>query len=208
MDVFGDVLYNLYGSTEVAWATIATPADLRGRPGHGRAGPRSGTVVKLLDEQGREVPQGQTGRIFVGNEMVFEGYTGGGGKEIVDGLHEHGRRGAPGRRRAPVRGRARRRNDRQRRGERRSRARWRTCSPTTSTWRRSRWSASRTTSSASACVPFVVARPGRELSESDVQAHVRANLARFKVPREVVFLERLPRNATGKVVKRELQDDG
>ena len=49
-----------------------------------------GTVVKLLDEQGREVPRGQTGRIFVGNEMVFEGYTGGGGKEIVDGLMSTG----------------------------------------------------------------------------------------------------------------------
>ena len=41
-----------------------------------------------------------------------------------------------------------------------------------------------------------------------MQAHVRANLARFKVPREVVFLEQLPRNATGKVLKRDLQDGG
>ena len=54
MDTFGDVLYNLYGSTEVAWATIATPADLRAAPGTaGR--PPLGTVVKLLDEQGAEV---------------------------------------------------------------------------------------------------------------------------------------------------------
>ena len=41
-----------------------------------------------------------------------------------------------------------------------------------------------------------------------MQAHVRANLARFKVPREVIFLEQLPRNATGKVLKRELQSSG
>ncbi len=89
MDVFGDVLYNLYGSTEVAWATIATPADLRAAPGTaGR--PPMGTVVKLLDEQGREVPRGQTGRIFVGNEMVFEGYTGGGSKEVIAGLMSTG----------------------------------------------------------------------------------------------------------------------
>jgi acyl-CoA synthetase (AMP-forming)/AMP-acid ligase II len=89
MDVFGDVLYNLYGSTEVAWASIATPADLRAAPG--TAGkPPMGTVVKLLDEQGREVPRGENGRIFVANEMVFEGYTGGGGKEIVSGLMSTG----------------------------------------------------------------------------------------------------------------------
>ena len=50
---------------------------------------------------------------------------------------------------------------------------------------------------------FVV-RSG-ELSEEDVKDYVKANLARFKVPREVVFLEELPRNATGKVLKRELK---
>ena len=61
MDAFGEVLYNLYGSTEVAWATIATPEDLRAAPGTaGR--PPLGTVVKLLDEEGREVAPGQTGQ--------------------------------------------------------------------------------------------------------------------------------------------------
>jgi len=89
MDVFGDVLYNLYGSTEVAWATIATPADLRAAPGTaGR--PPLGTVVKLLDADGREVKDGASGRIFVANELMFEGYTGGGGKEIIDGLMSTG----------------------------------------------------------------------------------------------------------------------
>ena len=89
MDTFGDVLYNLYGSTEVAWATIATPQDLRAAPGTaGR--PPLGTVVKLLDDEGREVAAGERGRIFVANEMVFEGYTGGGGKEIVRGLMSTG----------------------------------------------------------------------------------------------------------------------
>ncbi len=89
MDTFGDVLYNLYGSTEVAWATIATPADLRAAPG--TAGkPPLGTVVKLLDEQGREVPKGRTGASSSANEMVFEGYTGGGGKEIIAGLMSTG----------------------------------------------------------------------------------------------------------------------
>jgi fatty-acyl-CoA synthase len=54
---------------------------------------------------------------------------------------------------------------------------------------------------------FVVARNGTVLTEEDIKSYVKQNLARFKVPREVVFLQELPRNATGKVLKRELQAD-
>ena len=90
MDQFGDNLYNLYGSTEVAWATIATPADLRAAPGTAGLPPR-GTVVKIVDHEGKgEVPTGETGRVFVGNEMAFEGYTGGGGKDVYEGLLSSG----------------------------------------------------------------------------------------------------------------------
>jgi len=89
MGEFGDILYNLYGSTEVAWATIATPADLRAAPGTAGKAPR-GTVVKIYDEAGRDLPTGQTGRIFVGNEMLFEGYTGGGNKDMLGGLMSSG----------------------------------------------------------------------------------------------------------------------
>src|SRR5581483_3485384 len=85
LDVFGEKIYNLYGSTEVAWATIATPKDLREAPGTTGKPPR-GTVVKLFDDDGREVREGDRGRIFVGNEMLFEGYTGGGSKDMIDGL--------------------------------------------------------------------------------------------------------------------------
>ncbi|HTY96763.1 MAG TPA: AMP-binding protein, partial [Solirubrobacteraceae bacterium] len=204
MDVFGDVLYNLYGSTEVAWATIATPADLRAAPGTAGT-PPIGTAVKLLDENGREVPRGQTGRIFVGNEMVFEGYTGGGGKEVISGLMstgDVGRLDAAGR--LFVEGR----DDEK------------IVSGGENVFPREVEDLladhEQVEEVAVIGVPddefgqrllaFVVARPGRELSESDVQAHVRANLARFKVPREVIFLEQLPRNATGKVLKRELQN--
>ena len=85
MDQFGDNLYNIYGSTEVAYATIANPADLREAPG--TAGkPPFATVVKIFDDHGKELPQGEAGRIFVGNSMLFEGYTGGGSKDMVDGL--------------------------------------------------------------------------------------------------------------------------
>jgi fatty-acyl-CoA synthase len=54
MDLFGENLYNLYGSTEVAWATIATPKDLREAPGTAGKPPR-GTVVKLYDDDGTPV---------------------------------------------------------------------------------------------------------------------------------------------------------
>ena len=77
MDEFGDVAYNLYGSTEVSWATIATPEDLRAAPGTAGRIPR-GTYLKIFDEHGSEMPTGETGRIFVANDMLFDGYTGGG----------------------------------------------------------------------------------------------------------------------------------
>lgn len=86
MDTFGDVLYNLYGSTEVAWATIATPAELRAAPGTAGTPPR-GTKLRLFDAEDREQSgPGKTGRIFVTNEMVMDGYTSGDGKTELDGL--------------------------------------------------------------------------------------------------------------------------
>ena len=75
-------LYNLYGSTEVAWATIATPEDLRAAPGTAGRPPR-GTIVQALRRgRQRRSRRATTGRIFVGNELPFEGYTGGGGKDV------------------------------------------------------------------------------------------------------------------------------
>src|SRR5262249_46390633 len=77
MSEFGPNLYNLYGSTEVGYATVATPEDLWAAPGTaGR--PPAGTVVKVLDEHGAEVPSGHTGAIYVQSELLFDGYTGGG----------------------------------------------------------------------------------------------------------------------------------
>src|SRR5688500_19667306 len=58
---------------------------MRAAPGTAGRPPR-GTVVKLYDERGVEAKTGETGRIFVGNEMLFEGYTGGGSKDVIDGL--------------------------------------------------------------------------------------------------------------------------
>ena len=117
MDRFGDNVYNLYGSTEVAYATVATPEDLRAAPGTAGRPPR-GTTVRLFDENGQEVPQGEVGRIFVGNEMSFEGYTGGGGKEVDRRPALQRRRRPHRRRRPPLHRRPRRRDDRLRRRER------------------------------------------------------------------------------------------
>ncbi len=203
MDEFGDVLYNLYGSTEVAWATIATPADLRAAPGTaGR--PPMGTVVKLLDADGREVPNGLSGRIFVANEMTFEGYTGGGSKEVIAGLMSTGDVGhfdSAGR--LFVDGR----DDEM------------IVSGGENVFPREVEDLladhEAIEEAAVVGVPdeqfgqrlkaFVVLRDGAELNEADVQQYVKENLARYKAPREVIFLEQLPRNATGKVLKRELQ---
>ena len=86
MDEFGDNLYNLYGSTEVAWATIATPADMRAAPGTAGQAAARHRAQALRRARAWRCRAGETGRIFVGNEMLFEGYTGGGSKDVIDGL--------------------------------------------------------------------------------------------------------------------------
>jgi acyl-CoA synthetase (AMP-forming)/AMP-acid ligase II len=191
MDRFGDNVYNIYGTTEVAWATIATPDELRSAPGTAGRPPR-GTVVEVVED----------GQIFVGNALAFEGYTGGGGKAVRQGLLSTGDVGhfdAEGRlfidgredemivsggenvfprevedllsdhpdiREAAVLG-----VDDEDFGQR--------------------------------LKAFVVADDAR-VSEDDLKRYVKSNLAGYKVPREVAFMDELPRNATGKVLKRQL----
>jgi len=204
MDEFGDNLYNLYGSTEVAWATIATPDDMREAPGTAGRVPR-GTMVKLVDEGGREVPEGETGRIFVGNEMSFEGYTGGEDKERLEDLLSSGDVGhfdAEGR--LFIDGR----DDEM------------IVSGGENVFPREVEDllADHEAVAEAAAIgvddeqfgqrlrAFVVTKPGAEVSEDELKDHVKRNLARYKVPREVVFMDEIPRNATGKVLKRELAE--
>jgi fatty-acyl-CoA synthase len=202
-ELLGEVVYNLYGSTEVAVATLATPADVREAPTSvGR--PALGSTVKLFDERGREVAPGERGRIFVGTTTPFEGYTGGGRKETIDGLlatgdvghfDEHGRLYIDGRDDDMI------------------------VSGGENVFPgevEELLLGHPAIADASAIGVedeefgqrlrvFVVPREGHELSEEEVKRFVRENLARFKVPREVVFLQELPRNPTGKVLKRELR---
>jgi acyl-CoA synthetase (AMP-forming)/AMP-acid ligase II len=204
MDEFGDNLYNLYGSTEVAWATIATPEDMRAAPGTAGRPPR-GTVIRIVDENGKDVPKGETGRIFIGNQLAFEGYTGGGDKEHLGDLlssgdvghfDEDGRLFIDGRDdemivsggenvfprevedlladHEGVADVAAIGVDDEQFGQR--------------------------------LRAFVVKADGADVSEDELKDHVKANLARYKVPREIVFVDELPRNATGKVLKRELAE--
>jgi acyl-CoA synthetase (AMP-forming)/AMP-acid ligase II len=203
MDEFGDVLYNLYGSTEVAWATIATPADLRDAPGTAGAPPR-GTILRIYDDDGKEVGEGETGRIFVGNEMLFEGYTGGGSKDVIDGLMSTGDVGHLDERgRLFVSGR----DDEM------------IVSGGENVFPREVEDAiARMQGVSDVAVIGVsddewgqrlkafVVRNGASPSAKDVKAHVKSNLAGYKVPRDVEFLDELPRNATGKVLKKELAE--
>ncbi|HWO47059.1 MAG TPA: AMP-binding protein, partial [Solirubrobacterales bacterium] len=203
MDRFGDNVYNLYGSTEVAYATVATPEDLRAAPGTAGKPPR-GTKICLFDENGKEVPQGEVGRIFVGNEMAFEGYTGGGGKEIIDGLYSSGDVGhIDSEGRLFIDGR----DDEM------------IVSGGENVFPREVEDllADHDAVEEVAVIgveddefgqrlkAFVVVRTGLEVSAGDLTAHVKANLASYKSPREIEFLEELPRNATGKVLKRDLK---
>jgi len=204
MSAFGDVVYNLYGSTETGFGAVAGPADLRAAPGTvGRA--PFGTTLKILDDRGVPVRSGATGRIFLGSELVFEGYAGGGSKEMIDGLMSTGDVGhLDGDGRLFIDGRAddmivsggenvfpqevedviAQHDD--------------------------------VAEVAVVGVPddefgqrlkaFVVRRAGADPSVDELKAYVKAQVARYKVPREVVFLDELPRNAIGKVLRSRLRE--
>ncbi|WP_439939098.1 AMP-binding protein [Nocardia sp. N13] len=204
MDRFGDNLYNIYGSTEVAYASIATPEDLRADP-TSAGKPPYGTVVKILDEHGHELPQGETGRIFVGNGLLFEGYTHGGSKEVVDGLMSSGDVGffdPDGR--LHVAGR----DDDMivSGGENVFPQEVEDCLVAHDRVQEVAAIGVADDDYGQRLRAFVV-RAG-EVTADELRDHVKANLARFKVPREIVFLDELPRNATGKVLKRELAEHG
>jgi fatty-acyl-CoA synthase len=206
MDAFGDHLYSLYGSTEVAAVAIAGPADLRTAPD--TAGPIvPGVAVRLLDEEGGEVRPsiGRTGRIFVRSELLFEGYTGGGTKQVVDGFMStgdvgrfdaHGRLYVEGREDDMI------------------------VSGGENVFPQEVEDVILTLPSVRDAAVVGVADPdfGQRLravvvagepapTADDVRDHVRRNLARYKVPRDVVFRDELPRNATGKVLRRVLTDE-
>jgi fatty-acyl-CoA synthase len=204
MDQFGDTLYNIYGSTEVAYATIASPQDLREAPGTAGKPPWS-TIVKILDESGTELGQGKSGRIFVGNSLLFEGYTGGGHKDVVDGLmstgdvgrfDENGHLIVEGRDdEMIVSG-----------GENVFPKEVEDCLTRHDAVVEAAAIGVDDEDFGKRLKAYVVLNDPDAVDEDSLKAHVKQNLARYKVPREIVFLAELPRNATGKILKRELHE--
>jgi acyl-CoA synthetase (AMP-forming)/AMP-acid ligase II/uncharacterized protein YndB with AHSA1/START domain len=204
MDSFGDVLYNLYGSTEVSWATVADPADLRAArttAGH----PPLGTRIGILDTQGNSAPPGTDGRIFVGNDMLFDGYTDGGQLALRHTLMDTGDRGyldADGR--LFVAGR-----DDEMIVSGGENVFPRPVEEILVALPQVREAAVVGVSDieyGQRLAAYIVLRPGSRLDADSVRTYVHQRLARFAVPRDVVFVESLPRNATGKVLKRVLED--
>ncbi|MBF9131327.1 AMP-binding protein [Plantactinospora sp. S1510] len=210
MDRYGDVLYNLYGSTEVSWAAIATPAELRqapttaGRPPHG-------TRLAILDRDGDPTPTGQVGRILVGNELLFEGYTsgtggdgsgrdGGGGLGLLD-TGDLGHLDADGL--LYVDGRA---DDMiVSGGENVHPSEVENLLAELPQVREVAVIGVPDRTYGQRLAAYLVLLPGEALDPEAVREYVRRYRARFSVPRDVIFVPALPRNATGKVLTRELR---
>ncbi|HYB80868.1 MAG TPA: long-chain-fatty-acid--CoA ligase FadD2, partial [Mycobacterium sp.] len=200
----GPVVYNMYGSTEIAFATIAGPKDLERNAA--TVGPIvKGVKVKIFDDNGKELPQGEVGRIFVGNTFPFAGYTGGGNKQVINGLLSSGDVGyfdefgllyvsgrddemivSGGENVFPAE------------VEDLISGHPEVVEATAIGVEDKEWG--------HRLRAFVVRKEGADLDEDTIKHYVRDHLARYKVPREVIFLEELPRNPTGKILKRELRE--
>jgi fatty-acyl-CoA synthase len=204
MDEFGDVVFNLYGSTETGFAGLAGPQDLRATPGTvGRA--PYGVTVKILDDQRAEVPAGTTSHVFVGGGMLFKGYSGGGGKEMFEGLMNTGDLGhVDSEGRLFIDGRE---DDMIVSGGENVfplevadvLARHEAVADVAVFGVEDEKFGQRLRA-------YVVSAEGSDPSEDDLKDHVKANLERYKVPRDVVFVDAIPRNPTGKILRRELPD--
>lgn len=203
MDRFGECLYNLYGSTEVSWVSIAGPEDLRDAPGTAGRAP-AGTTLVILDENDEPAAPGVEGRVFVGNDLPFEGYTGGEtGLEERDGLLGTGDVGhLDDQGRLFLTGRA---DDMIVSGGENVHP-----GPVEEL-------VSGLAGVREACVlgvadddygqrlaAWVVLEPGADLTADTIRDRVRSDLATFAVPRDVHFVDALPRNQTGKVLRAAL----
>jgi fatty-acyl-CoA synthase len=206
-EAFGEVVHNLYGSTEVAVATVATPQDWREAPGTvGRA--PVGCRVALYDEAGHRITgPNVVGRVFVGSILSFEGYTDGRHKEVIDGLlasgdvghfDDDGRLFIDGRDDDMIVSG----------GE----------NVFPGEIENLLLEHDAVAEAAVTGVPddefgqrlkaYLVPRQGTSVDAEEIREYVRANLARYKVPRDVVFCAELPRNSTGKLLRGRLAELG
>ena len=205
MDRFGDVLYNVYGSTESGFATVASPRDLRSAPGTaGRPAP--GVIVRIVDGKGIPVRPGAKGRVLVGSNLRMDSYTGGGGKEIIDGLVVTGDVGHIDRRgRLFLAGR----DDDMivSGGENVFPAEVEEALTNHPGVVEAAVIGVQDAEFGQRLKAFVVPLAGSEVTAEELKGYVHDRLARFKTPREVVFVDGLPRTATGKIIKFELANE-
>jgi acyl-CoA synthetase (AMP-forming)/AMP-acid ligase II len=204
MDRFGDVVYSHYNATEAGMIAIATPADLRAAP-RSTGRPASGCTVRILDDDGTEAAVGEIGEIAVRNGTQFEGYTHGGSKEIRDGFMltgDVGRMDTDGR--LTVEGRA---DDMiVSGGENVYPGEVEDVLAAHEDVLEAAVIAVYDREYGQRLAGFVVLREGSSIDGEQLRTHVKSSLANYKVPRSVSLLDEMPRNATGKVMKRNLAE--
>jgi acyl-CoA synthetase (AMP-forming)/AMP-acid ligase II len=201
LEAFGPKLYNLYGSTEVAYAAVAGPDDLAADP-HTAGRPPYGVTLRVVDDAGQDVPPGTAGRLFVGSGLAFGGYTDGSDKARLGDLVATGDLGVIGPEgRLTVLGRdddmvvigGENVHTGQVENALLSHPRVHEVAVTSC----------EDPAFGARLVAHVVGEVD-EASEEELKELVRDRVARFAVPREFRFVRELPRNSTGKVLKREL----
>jgi acyl-CoA synthetase (AMP-forming)/AMP-acid ligase II len=203
MDHFGDVIYNNYNATEVGVIALAGPEDLRAAPDTaGR--PMPGTQIRILDEHHREVPRGEIGAIFACTTTQFEEYTSGQTKEIADGfmatgdigyLDDAGRLFVVGRDdEMIVSG-----------GENVYPIEVEKVLTGHPAIEDATVLGVDDEKFGQRLAAFVVLKPEASVMADMLKDYVREQLANYKVPRDIVFLDELPRNAVGKILRNELK---
>ncbi|PWD41609.1 acyl-CoA synthetase [Gordonia paraffinivorans] len=203
MDRFGDIVYNSYNATEAGLISTATPEDLRAAP-ETAGRPLVGTSVRILDDEDRVLPVGEIGRIVVANNSGFDGYTSSDSKAFADGhmvsgdvgrIDENGRLFVVGRDdEMIVSG-----------GENVCPLEVEQVIAALDAVHEVAVIGVDDEKFGQRLAAYVVRAPQTLIGAEQIQQHVREQLAGFKVPRDVHFLDELPRNATGKILKRELQ---
>jgi acyl-CoA synthetase (AMP-forming)/AMP-acid ligase II len=202
MDAYGDVLYNLYGSTEVGIGSLATPAEMRRAP-ETVGKPVVGCPVRIFDKNDRPVGPRVTGRIFVGGELGAEGYTGGGAKAVIDKmtstgdmgyLDESGRLYIVGREDDMI------------------------VSGGENVYPRAVENALAEHPDLAECavvgVPdeqygqrlaaFIVPQPKHDIDAEGIREYLKGKVSRFEQPRDINVVDSIPRNPAGKVLRKEL----
>ena len=202
---FGPILCDAYGSSEIGIATIATSTDLLAAPGTvGR--PCLGSSVRILDPNDQPLPTGQTGRIFAGGGLVFGGYSDGSSKTVVDGrmstgdlghLDQSGRLFVDGREDDMIVSG----------GENVYPVEVEDCLMSHPAVVEAVVVGVPDEEFGQRLVAYVVPAAGSAPTEDELIDHVRANLARYKAPRRIVLVDDLPRNATGKILRNQLNED-